>query len=410
VFEQQPLTASAMQPTVGEHTASMRARLQSSQLGAAEETDKLLDAATASSGFTASDLSLPLQCVLLHEEHLRHARALRPPVVALNLNSLSAVTSLALGLRQATPGWGSGQVLRHANPIPRTQMGEDLGDGFAFHPPRSAVHMDSIHFAEDPAAAQSQASLLAEYKQLHKLQQEEGLLRTKHSNANFEHGDAARVVAARKTAAQRERKHGQQLAPLQTTATAASTPAAAAAGIPSALVTAPLSPVSEAASSRTTASTTAAVAATAAGGSPTPSVSFSVAATPGPTAASTGPTFHPPAPLVISSPSAAGGPPTGVATATAALPPSTTTTKRRAPPSSLHKVSKLSVLQSEASRAGGAPSWSAQGAGGGLDDPTLFLTPRTKEILKQVEGNREKHEAERAERDRKTREALERAH
>jgi hypothetical protein len=71
----------------------------------------------------------------------------------------------------------------------------------------------------------------------------------------------------------------------------------------------------------------------------------------------------------------------------------------------LHKTTKLEVLQSEAARAGGAPTWGS----GGQDDPTLFLTPRTKEILGQIENNREKHEAERRERERITREALERA-
>jgi hypothetical protein len=395
VLEQQPLTASSQASNpVGEHTQHMRARLQSVQMAmfAPEEDVKMMENASASSGFTASELTLPLQSVLLMEENMRHARQLRPPTVAINVNALSHVTSLALGMRLATPAWGSGQVLKHKAPIPRFQMGEDLGDGFAFVPPRSAAHMDSIAFTDDAAAAERQARLLRDYKQLHALQLEEGLLRTKHGNGNFEHGDAARVVAARKTQQQRQQlQHKQQeqlqlqqavaaaqaernskhvqLAPLQTAiTTTSSTPANG------------LSPVAEAGSPAASSAASAA------------SVTFAAAATP--------PSVRP-APLVVATPSAHAAP-----SAVVSAPATTSTTKRKSgPPSSLHKTTKLEVLQSEAARAGGAPTWGS----GGQDDPTLFLTPRTKEILGQIENNREKHEAERRERERITREALERA-
>ena len=325
----EPRTANsqgAASSAAGDHMSRARAKLSSQtreSLAQAAAEDHLQLNTHAAAGFTASDLSLPLQSMLLTEENLRHAQQLRPPTVKLNINALTPVTSLALHMRLATPSWGSGLVLRHSNPIPRQLLGEDLGDGFAFVPPPSAVSMDNIAFTADAAAKESQARLLAEYKQLHRLQQADQQLKGAHAGSNLEHGDPARAL-----------RRGEKV--LRGGGHAHSASLASMAGAGSAFP---------------------------ASGEVEPALFESAAPTP----------------------AASGVPPVA---------------KKKPLLSTLHKTSKLDALLADAKQV----HWS-----GGIDDPTLFLTPRTKQILQQVEGNKAKHEQERKAREQEMKEALEKA-
>lgn len=323
----EPRTANsqgAASSAAGDHMSRARAQLsrqtRESLAQAAAEDHLQLDSAA---GFTASDLSLPLQSMLLTEENLRHAQQLRPPTVKLNINALTPVTGLALHMRLATPSWGSGLVLRHSNPIPRQLLGEDLGDGFAFRPPPSAVAMDNIAFTADAAAKESQARLLSEYKQLHRLQQADQALKGAHAGSNLEHGDPARALRM----GEKVRGGG-------------------------------------------------------GGGGHAHSASMSGAGSAFPASGEVEPAlFESAAPTP-----AAGGSPVAP--------------KKKPLLSTLHKTTKLDALLADAKQV----HWT-----GSIDDPTLFLTPRTKQILQQVEGNKAKHDRERKEREQEMKEALERA-
>jgi len=345
------------------------------------------------SGFTASSLSLPLQGVLLAEENMRHEQMLRPPRVRLNINALTPATSVALNMHQATPQWGSGQLLRHHNPIPKHMLGEDLGDGYAFKPQQSAltINVDEQTKHMDEVTKQSHEShhrLLIQYQNLHNLQLSESRLRM--AGANLEHGAMDRVLrgigsapTASQLEARKERIQKARLAAAQSNAkkSTRSSRMGSRASSPTKMLR-PLTAetAAAAASSRQQQQNS-----TPPKNATTPTMLQPLAATPSKslaTATTTGaPSGTPQTPMSID-PSSTSAPPTS--------------TTRSIPRSHLRKpLSKLDTLLASSK----AVQWSPM-----IHDPSVFLTPRTKQILADVEANKERQERERKERERERKE------
>jgi hypothetical protein len=334
-------------------------------------------------GFTASDLAMPLQAMLLHEEHMRHSRKLRPKQVKINLNSLTPSTSLATRLNRPDPSWGAGKVLKHHNPIPREQMGEDLKDGFAYVPQRSPVLMNSIHFAKEKDAQGAQLKLLQEYKKLHELQLQESNLRSKYAGANLEHGEIERAKSVAKPSLNKAISQPQ----LQTISSAAS----------SQQDSKPQTRAQSGDATRPSASKAASIATVGAAEETTTftiqldSVATPAGSTPAISALASALSSIPVTPSVLS---------TGANTPT--------TLQQQQHHQQLHKhavkhkkygkPTKLEALLAESKHA--APSTVAQ-----PEEDTLWLTPRTKSILQQIDANKDRHEEERRRREMEVQEA-----